>query len=283
MTRPLSGKVALITGAARGQGRSHAVALAEDGADVVLVDACRQFDTVSYPLATPEDLAETVRLVEGHGRKAVPLRLDVREPGALNAAVDDAVAGLGGLDVVVANAAVSPLGTDLPPRTYTDTLGVVYCGVVNTIGAALPHLREGASVIVIGSTAALRASTTEGVSKHGPGGAAYAVGKKALVPLVHDLAYQLGPRSIRVNAVHPSNTNTGLLHNTAMYRAFRPDVADPGPDDVAGVLPTMQRMPVPYLQPSDITAAVRFLASPAAAMVTGQNLAVDAGALLLGT
>jgi SDR family mycofactocin-dependent oxidoreductase len=279
----LEGKVALVTGAARGQGRNHAVALAAAGADVVLVDLCRQLDTCSYPLGTPEDLAETARLVEAQGRKAVPLRLDVRDGPGLDAGVGDAVAGLGGLDVVVANAAIAPLGRDLPPKTYTDTLGTVYGGVVNTIGAALPHLPDGASIIVIGSTAALRASTSEGVSASGYGGAAYAVGKKALVPLVHDLAYQLAPRSIRVNAVHPGNTDTDLLHNPGMYRAFRPDLPDPTRADVDEVFPRMQRMPVPYMEPADTTAAVLYLASPGARYVTGQNLAVDGGALLLGT
>jgi SDR family mycofactocin-dependent oxidoreductase len=279
----LDGKVALVTGAARGQGRSHSVALASAGADVILVDICRQLDTVSYPLATAEDLAETVRLVEAAGRKAVALQIDVRDGPGLDAGVADAVAGLGGLDVVVANAGIAPLGRDLPVKVYTDTLGVVYCGVVNTIGAALPHLRAGASVIVIGSTAALRGSTSEGVSASGLGGAGYAVGKKALVPLVHDLAYQLAPRSIRVNAVHPGNTDTDLLHNPGMYGAFRPDLDAPTRDDVDGVFHRMQRMPVPYMDPSDITAAVLFLASPGARHITGQNLAVDGGALLIGT
>ncbi|MDV8070642.1 mycofactocin-coupled SDR family oxidoreductase [Rhodococcus sp. IEGM 1366] len=277
------GKVALVTGAARGQGRSHAVALAAEGADVVLVDICRQLDTCSYPLSTPEDLAETVAAVEAQGRKAVPLQIDVRDRAELDDAVDRAVGTLGRLDVVVANAAISPLGAGLPITAYTDTLGIVFGGVVNTIGSALKHLESGASIIVIGSTAALRASTTEGVSRHGHGGAAYSLGKQMLPLLVHDLAYQLGPRGIRVNAVHPSNTNTDLLHNEAMYRAFVPGAEHPTREQAESLFPTMQRMPVPFMEPSDITAAVKFLASDEARYITGQNLAVDGGALLLGT
>jgi SDR family mycofactocin-dependent oxidoreductase len=279
----MEGRVALVTGAARGQGRSHAVALAKAGADLLLVDICAQIDTCNYPLSSPSDLAETAALVEAHGRKAVTVELDVRDGAALETAVADAVPGLGGLHVVVANAAICPIGRELPPRTYTDVLGVVYGGVVNTIGAALPHLGAGASIIVIGSTASLRSSTSEGVGASGYGGAAYAVGKKALIPLVHDLAYQLGPRSIRVNAVLPGNTNTRLLHNDGLYRVFRPDLENPTRAEVEQVFGSLQRIPSLYMEPSDITAAVVFLASADARFVTGQNLAVDGGALLIGT
>ncbi len=280
MSARLEGRVALVTGAARGQGRSHAVAFAAAGADVVVVDVCRQIETVTYPMATPEDLAETVRLVEQHDRRAVALQIDVREAAALEAEVAGAVGELGRLDVVVANAGIAPVGRDLPPKTYTDTLGVVFGGVVNTIGAALPHLTDGGSIIVTGSTAGLRASSGSGVSALGMGGSAYAVGKKALVPLVRDLAYELGPHRIRVNGVHPSNCNTTLLHNDGMYRAFRPDLAEPTREDAEVTFPRMHRLPVGYVEPADITAVVLLLASDDGRYITGQNIAVDAGALL---
>ncbi|MBZ4521872.1 mycofactocin-coupled SDR family oxidoreductase [Mycobacterium avium subsp. hominissuis] len=274
----LTGKVALVTGAGRGQGRSHAVQLAGEGADVVLVDLCADIPSVKYPLATIEDLDETARQVEKFERRAVPIRADVRDRAGMESAVSRAVDELGGLHVVVANAGIAPLGADGTPLTFVDALDVDFLGVVNTFSAALAHLPEGASLIATGSIAAIRGAVESPAS--GPGGAGYALAKSFIVQYVRALAKQLAPQRIRVNAVHPTNCNTAMLHNEGMYRLFRPDVEQPVTTDVLDAFSTIQAMPVPFVEPADVSAAVVFLASDESRFVTGLQMTVDAGAAL---
>ncbi len=278
MSRRLAGKVALVTGAGRGQGRSHAVHLAREGADVVLVDLCADIPSNNYRLATIEDLDQTARQIEKLERRAIAVRADVRDRDALKSAAARAVNELGGLDVVVANAGIAPLGASGTAMTFGDAFDVDFVGVVNTFSAALPHLHEGASLIATGSVAAIRGAVENPAS--GPGGAGYALAKSFIVQYVRALAKQLAPRLIRVNAVHPSNCNTAMLHNEGMYRLFRPDLEQPTEDDVQDAFATIQAMPVPYVEPADVSAAVVFLASDESRYVTGLQMTVDAGAAL---
>jgi SDR family mycofactocin-dependent oxidoreductase len=279
MAGRVEGKVAFITGAARGQGRSHALRLAEEGADIIAIDICEDIDSAHYPLSTEKDLAETARLVEGIGRRIVTRRVDVRERSRLVSAVSDAVAELGRLDIVVANAGIAPVGLDVPPQGFLDAVSVNLVGVVNTVEAAYPYLGSGASVICIGSSAGLMVGSVDS-PESGPGGAGYSHAKRAVARFVHDLALQLAPRLIRVNAVHPTNCDTDMLQSGPMYRIFRPDLDEPRREDVEESFRTTQPMPIPYVEPSDISNAVLFLASDESRYVTGLQMKVDAGAIL---
>jgi len=276
----VSGKVALISGAARGQGRSHARMLAAEGADIIAVDLCADIETNEYPLARPEDLDETARLVEKEGQRAHAEIADVRDRAALSAAIDRGVAELGHLDVVVANAGICPLTAGLPPHAFADAVDVDLVGVINLVHASLKHLREGASVIVTGSVAAFMASMNTSGIDGGPGGAGYAFAKQVVAHYVNDFALALAPKFIRMNAIHPTNCNTDMLHSPPMYRAFRPDLHNPTRGDAEPVFPVIQAMPIPYVEPEDISEAVVFLASDAARYITGQQLRVDAGGFL---
>jgi SDR family mycofactocin-dependent oxidoreductase len=277
MAGRMAGKVALITGAARGQGRSHAVRLAEEGADIIAVDLCAQIGTVPYPMASPGDLAETARLVEQLDRRVVTRIADVRERTPLRTAVEEGVDALGRLDVVVANAGIVSLGTDLPPAAFLDAVTVDMCGVVNTVDAAFPHLGPGASVICTGSMAAYLSGSVEVA---GPGGAGYAHAKREVARFVHDLASMLAPHNIRVNAVHPGSVATGMLLNEASYRQFRPDLDAPTREDADDAFGSLHRMPVNTMDAADISEAVLYLASDASRYVTGLQLKVDGGGLL---
>ncbi|MDT2005500.1 NAD(P)-dependent oxidoreductase [Rhodococcus opacus] len=271
----LDGKVAVITGAARGQGRSHAVALAAQGADIIALDICADIDTNLYALASWDDLEETRRLVEKEGRRCVASVADVREPTQLRQAIEKGVTELGGLHIVVANAGICPLG-DVPRKAFLDAVDVDLVGVINTVSAAYPHLSSGASIIATGSVAALMKGGTDNPAL-GAGGAGYTHAKKGVTQFVHDLALALAPESIRVNAVHPTNCNTAMLHSDGMYKVFRPDLESPGREDAEGAFYSNQPMPVPWVEPADISNAVVFLASDDAKFVTGLQMKVDAG------
>jgi SDR family mycofactocin-dependent oxidoreductase len=276
----LSGKVAVITGAARGQGRSHAVHLADEGADIIALDICADIETNEYPLAAQADLEETVKLVEKSGRRVVSAIVDVRDRIALKKAIDEAVAELGGLHVVVANAGICPLGAQVPSRGFIDAFDVDFVGVVNTIHVSFEHLHAGASIIVTGSIAGLvpQKDLATGGGPQGPGGAGYGLAKKMLGEYTKGLALTLAPEQIRINTVHPSNVNTGMLHNLPMYRTFRPDLAEPTREDAELVFPVLQAMPVAWVEPEDVSHLVVYLASDESRYVTGQQLFVDAGA-----
>jgi SDR family mycofactocin-dependent oxidoreductase len=275
----MQGKVALVTGAARGQGRSHAVRLAQEGADIIAVDLCAQIKSVSYPMATAADLAETARLVEELDRRVVTQVADVRDRAPLAVAVEAGVAALGHLDVVVANAGIVPLGSGIPPVAFLDAVSVDLVGVINTVEAAFPHLGAGASVVCIGSMAAMMPGTAVGM----PGTAGYSHAKRGVARFAHDLALTLAPHNIRVNAVHPGNIDTDMLQNEAMYRLFRPDLENPTREDAQPAFGSMHQLPVNTLDPVDISEAVLYLASDASRYVTGLQLKVDAGALLTVT
>jgi SDR family mycofactocin-dependent oxidoreductase len=271
----LDDRVVLITGAARGQGRAHAVRVAEEGGHVIAVDLCADIASNGYPLATRDDLSETASLVGKHGGRVLTRVADVRDRAALAAAVDDGVAQFGRLDGVVAQAGICPLGTT-EPRAFIDAIAVDFCGVFNTVDVALPHLTRGASIVATGSLAALIPGTLDNAAK-GSGGLGYSWAKRALASLVHDLAVVLAPQGIRANAVHPTNVNTALLHNNVMYSTFRPDLTAPTLEDALPVFPTMTATGDPYVEPEDIAATVAFLLSDDAKFVTGMQMRVDAG------
>jgi SDR family mycofactocin-dependent oxidoreductase len=273
----VTGKVALISGAARGQGRSHAQMLAAEGADIIAVDICADIATNEYPLARPEDLEETARLVEKEGQRAFTEIADVRDRVALSAAIDRGVAEFGHLDVVVANAGIAPLTAGSGIQAFVDAVDVDLVGVLNLVHSSIKHLQSGASIVVTGSMAAALSSSNSGGIDAGCGGAGYGFAKQIVAHYVNDLALQLAPQSIRVNGVHPTNVNTDMLHSTPMYRAFRPDLENPTREDAELTFPFLQAMPIPYVEPEDISELVVFLASDGARYVTGQQIAVDAG------
>ena len=277
MAGRVEGKVAFITGIARGQGRSHAIRLAEEGADIIGVDVPGPIDDMPYPTATQEDLDETIELVTKLGRQIIARPADVRDRAGLAAVVDEGVREFGRLDVVVANAGICQLGP-LPPQTFLDTFDVDFVGVYNAIMAAYSHLPDGASIIATGSTGGMTPSAVDNPAT-GPGGAGYAFAKRTVAQLVHDLSVALGPRNIRVNAVHPTNVNTHLLLNEPMYKVFRPDLEKPTVDDAMVAFPAMQAMPIPFIDPVDVSNAVVFLASDESRYVTGLQLRVDAGSV----
>jgi (+)-trans-carveol dehydrogenase len=273
----MEGKVAFITGAARGQGRSHAVRLAEEGADIIAVDICQAFDGSPAPGATPEDLAQTADLVKNLNRRIVTEIVDVRDFDALKAAVDNGVEQLGRLDVVVANAGIGSTGVKLhkmKESVWQETIDVNLGGVWKTVKAGVPHLvagGRGGSVIITSSV---------GGSKAYPQVGHYVTAKHAVVGLMRAFAVELGQHSIRVNTVHPTHVCSPLLMNDATYRLFRPDLDNPGPADLAPICQSFHFLPIPWVEPVDISNAVLFLASDEARYITGVTLPVDAGSLL---
>jgi SDR family mycofactocin-dependent oxidoreductase len=278
MTGRVEGKVAFITGAARGQGRSHATRLAQEGADIIAVDLCDQVGSVPYPMATPDDLAQTVKEVEALDRRIVATQADVRDYGALKAAVDDGVAQLGRLDIVSANAGIFSSGTlaDLPEQTWQDMIDVNLTGVWHAAKAAIPHLRaggRGGSIILTSSTAGLMALENTG---H------YVAAKHGVVGLMRTLALELAPEMIRVNSVHPTNVNTDMFQNAAIYALFAPDLEekDRTKERIVERAQTLNALPIPWVEPVDISNAVLWLASDEARYVTGVTLPVDAGQLV---
>ena len=276
MTGRLEGKVAFITGAARGQGRSHAVRLAQEGADIIAVDLCGQIGTVPYPMATPEDLAQTVKAVEALDRRIVATQADVREYGAVKAALDEGVAQLRRLDIVSANAGIFSSGTleEIEETAWQDMLDVNLTGVWHTAKAAIPHLKAvgGGSIVLTSSTAGLEAIPHIG---H------YVAAKHGVVGLMRTLAVELAPYMIRVNSVHPTAVNTDMIHNAAGYELFAPDLPENErtKEVLAPRFQALNALPIPWVEAVDISNAVLWLASDEARYVTGVTLPVDAGQL----
>ncbi|MDH6242765.1 mycofactocin-coupled SDR family oxidoreductase [Mycobacterium sp. OTB74] len=284
MTGKLEGKVAFITGAARGQGRAHAVAMAKEGADIIALDICRNIDSNPYPLATQDDLAETERMIKGLGRRVVARVADVRERHEIREAVEAGLADLGRIDIVVANAGILPMAMGKPdPMQFVDASDVDLLGVMNTVAVTIPHLPDGASIIVTGSTAGMIRGTTDNPNM-GPGGAGYGWSKRIVMEYVDEMCLHLAPRMIRVNAIHPTNCNTHLLQNDGMYSMFRPDLTNEGKkatrEDAEPLFTIFQAMPIPYIEPEDMANLGVFLASDDSRYITGQHIRVDGGSLL---
>lgn len=276
----VAGKVAFITGAARGQGRSHALRLAEEGADIIAVDLCQDIETIGYPMAKPEDLEETAKLVEKTGRGIVTAQADVRDAAALKTALENGIAEFGKLDIVVAQAGVAGMKGNPPLQAWIDVINTNLIGTINGIQVALPHLGEGASIIATSSAAALMDAHQKANPGNDPGGMAYMTSKRLMAQYVHDLATEVAVRGIRANVIHPTNCNTDMLQSEPMYRSFRPDLEHPTRADAEPVFYVQQAMKVPFIEPVDISNAVLWLASEEARYVTGMQLRVDAGGYL---
>ncbi|MGI5218749.1 mycofactocin-coupled SDR family oxidoreductase [Nocardia sp. CA-290969] len=268
----VSGKIALVTGAARGIGRAQALRLAQEGADIVAVDICGPVETVIIPPATPADLAETVRAVEQTGARIVTAAVDVRDGAALRAATDAAVNELGGLDVVCATAGItsSAPGLQLTEEQWRTMLDVNLTGVWQTCKAAAPHLiaQGSGSMILTSSIAGLRGLV---------GVAHYTAAKHGVVGLMRSLAQELAPHGVRVNSVHPTNVDTPMIQNDMVRRSFRPDREHPTREEFAEAATTMNMLPIPWVEPVDIANATLFLASEEARYITAVTLPVDAG------
>jgi SDR family mycofactocin-dependent oxidoreductase len=270
MSGNLEGKVALITGAARGQGRSHAIRLAEDGADIIAIDIARQIASVPYPMATPEDLEITRKEVDALGRRVFAAQADIREFEALKKAVDAGVAELGRLDIIIANAAIAPLTLheEDPITAFVDTVMTNLTGTRHTIHAGVQYLidqGDGGAIVIT--------SSTQGLTGRGGNGSGamdgYAAAKHGVVGLMRTWANWLAPHSIRVNTVHPTGVNTPMIMNEPVG-----ELVNSAPE-IANALSNL--LPVAMLEASDISDAVAWLVSDQAKYVTGVTLPVDAG------
>ena len=270
----VEGKVAFITGAARGQGRNHAVRLAEEGADIIAVDISTPVASVGYPMASAADLAETVRLVEATGRRIFAAEADVRDAAELRDVVDAGVAELGRLDIVSANAGIASMSmfTDMDEATWQDTIDINLTGVFHTAKAAVPHLiagGRGGSIVVTSSTAGLK-----GIANV----AHYSAAKHGLVGFTRTLANELAPHFIRANTLHPTGVDTAMIRAEAVRRWFEPTPsgAFDGPSAPSSVHP----LPVPWIEVDDVTNALLFLVSDEGRYITGAAVPIDAGMLV---
>jgi (+)-trans-carveol dehydrogenase len=278
MAGRVDGKVAFITGAARGQGRSHAVRLAQEGADIIAIDICKPIDEdMLIPASTPEDLAETTDLVKSLNRRIVTAEVDVRDFDALKAALDSGVEQLGRLDIIVANAGIGNGGDTLDKTTekdWQDMIDINLSGVWKSVKAGVPHLLaggRGGSIVLTSSVGGLKAYPQCGN---------YVAAKHGVVGLMRSFAVELGQHMIRVNSVHPTHVSTPMLLNDGTFKMFRPDLENPGPDDMAPICQMFHTLPIPWVEAEDISNAVLFFASDESRYITGVTLPVDAGGCL---
>ena len=263
----LDGKVAFITGAARGQGRSHAIRLAADGADIIAVDICGQVESVQYPMSTPDDLAETAKHVEALDRRIFTAQADVRDETALRDAFAAGTAEIGPVDIVLANAGIAPMAVHERPGAWRDVIDVNLSGVFYTVETAIPSMiarGKGGAIVLTSSTAGLN-----GIGGSTRGGLGYAAAKHGVVGLMRSYANTLASHSIRVNSVHPTGVNTPMVVNeiAAGFIAMDPQLSNA----------MANALPVPMIEPEDVSNAIAWLVSDDARYVTGVTLSVDAG------
>jgi SDR family mycofactocin-dependent oxidoreductase len=270
---PFAGRVAVVTGAGRGQGRSHALEFARLGADVAVCDLCRDLDTVGYHLSSADDLTETVRLVEEQGRSCVSATADVRDLDAMIEFVDAARSRLGSVDILVANAGVSTMGSicTMDAAQWSETLDTNLTGVFNAMRAVAPHMRRQRWGRIIGISSMMGRTSNPGIP-------AYVASKWGVIGLCKSVAYELASFGVTVNAVAPGNVSTPMIHNDVLYRLMRPDLEQPSREDVVEGMTSLHAQPIPWLEPEEVTAAVVFLASESARHITGTVVDVDAGA-----
>jgi SDR family mycofactocin-dependent oxidoreductase len=286
----MEGKVSFITGAARGQGRAHAVMQAREGADIIAVDICEDIASNPYPMASWDDLMETKRLVEATGRRCVATKADVRKREQLADALEAGVAQLGQLTTVCANAGILPMAMGDPqPLDFQDAVDVDLIGVMNTVTVAVPHLvkaGKAGSIIITGSTAALIPNTISPTADprtiFGPGGAGYSWSKQTLVGYTTQMAAHLAPTGVRVNIVHPTNCNTHLMNSEGVYAVFRPDLeaGKVTTDDFIPASLYYHALPTPWIEPEEVAEVVLFLASDASKHMTGTSIPIDAGCMI---
>lgn len=267
------GKVVFISGAARGQGRSHAISFAAEGADIIGVDMVHDLDSVTYALSKPSDLEETVSQVEALGRRMVAREADVRDFAALEAAVAEGVDRLGRLDIILPNAGIvaSSPSWEMPLEKWHDVIDINLSGVFHTVRAGIPKMisaGNGGVIIFTGSLAAMR-----GIAN----AASYVAAKHGVMGLMRTLANELVGYGIRVNAVNPTNVATDMLHNATNYKLFVPELADPSLADAIDRFKGYNLMDVPWIEAVDISNAMMWLCSEEARFITGTILPVDAG------
>lgn len=271
----VDGKVAFITGVARGQGRAHAIKLAQEGADIIGVDLCEPVQSAPYSMATRAELDETVRLVEEAGGKIVVRVADVRNLDALQSAVDEGVEQFGRLDIILGNAGVVSYGelATMDENQWQEMIDIDLTGVWKTVRAGVGHMinaGNGGSIVLTSSTAGLRNLNSIG---H------YVAAKHGVTGLSKALANELAPHNIRVNSLHPSNCRTEMMTNSGVRKMFRPDLEEPTLDDAMGSFGSIHLLDVPWVEPEDVSNAILFLVSDEGRYVTGTQLAVDAGML----
>ena len=273
-TGRLTNKVALISGVARGQGRSHALRMVSEGASIIGFDGLCTYDTVPYKQATQEDLDETVRLIEEAGGKVYAGRADVRERGEIDRVIREGTAGVGPVDIVVANAGIginSRPFWEVSQQEWDDVIGVCLTGVWNTVSAAVPSMiaaGNGGSVIITSSAAAIKAA---------PQLAAYIAAKTGVIGMMRSMASDLAPHRIRINCIAPTAVPTDFVLNDRLYQIFSPNSPEPNLEDAKKVMRGMHPLGEPWVEPQDVSAAVAYLASDEARYVTGIVLPIDLG------
>jgi (+)-trans-carveol dehydrogenase len=273
----VAGKVAFITGVARGQGRSHAIRLAQEGADIIGIDLLEEIPGAPYGRATEEDLAETVAAVEALGRRIIATKADVRDFASLKKAVDDGVAEFGRLDIVSANAGIfAGIGPseDLEEAVWQNMIDTNLTGVWHTAKATIPHMKAA------GNGGAIVITSSEGGIKGFAELTHYVSAKHGIVGLMRTLAIELAPNMIRVNTIHPTQVDTDMIMNEATYSLFAPDKTHPTREDFAPASQATNTLPIPWIEPVDVSNALLFLASDEARYITGVMLPVDAGGAL---
>ena len=266
------GKVVLITGGARGQGRSHAVKFAQEGADVAFCDIASQMDTVPYPMSKPDDLQETVRLVEDLDRRCVAVQADVRDRGQIDAFAEQARTELGRIDFLLANAGIFTFSTvaDMDDQTWQEMIDTNLTGVFHAMRAVLPAMIEQGSGRIV-ATSSMAGKTGFANIAH------YCAAKWGVIGLVKSVAHEVAAHGITVNAVCPTTVDTTMIQNEAAYKLFLPDMAQPTQEDAAPAFQALNAIPVPWVETTDISNAMAFLCSDDARYITGETIAVAAG------
>ncbi len=272
----LDGQVAFITGGGRGQGRSHALLLAGEGADIVVCDIAADIPTVPYPLATQADLDETAKLVTGLGRRCLGLTADVRDTAQLAAVADRAIAEFGRIDILLANAGVCGFGRfwEITDAMWDDMIATDLTGVFKTMRAVVPHMIERGYGRIV-------ATSSMGGRMGNPNLAHYVAAKWGVIGLVKTLALEVADKGITVNAVCPATVDTQMVHNPAFYGLFAPDLENPTKAEVAPRYVALNRIPVPWVEPADISRAILFLLTDDSRYITGSTLDVGAGTTAL--
>lgn len=265
-------KVVLVTGGGRGQGRSHAIAFAEEGADVVVCDLASDIDTVPYPLSSSADLDETVRLVEQTGRKCVAVTADVRSAADMADVVTTGLDAFGRIDVLVANAGIAGIAriAEMTEAEWVNMIDVNLSGVFRAIRAVLPHMIERRSGAIVATSSIVGRQGAENIGH-------YVAAKWGVIGLVKSVAMEVANDGIRANAVCPTSVGTEMIFNEPFEQLFLPDIDQPSPEEVRDAYKALHPLPIPWLEPVDVSKSVLFLASDAARFITGEALSIAAG------
>lgn len=268
----LDGRVALITGGARGQGRSHALTFAREGASIVVCDIAEQVDTVPYTMANDDQLAETAKLVEEFDQRCLAIKADVRDTAAVQRVVDQTMSEFGRLDILIANHGILSLTTvaDMTDEQWNDVVDTDLTGVFKSMRAVIPHMVEqGWGRIIATASMAGRCGL--------PTVAHYCAAKWGVIGLTKSVAREVADRGVTVNCICPTNVDTDMIHNQAFYQLFAPGVENPTREQAAPGFQSLNAIPVPWIEPKDISEAMLFLASEEARYITGEALHVSAG------